>query len=124
VIVTDLSFLVAPGVQRDQIAEIAVGSIGDAERLTGVDGGIYIYCARPEMIGCTDRLTFQLYRAMTGAAIEIDRLVMSAQTSALPGGLPRTPLPPVDPSRQSTLSEPISTGFIWTTEDVALPDPG
>jgi hypothetical protein len=122
VIVADLGFLLAPGVQRNTIAEIAVGPIGTAARLTGVDGGIYVYCSSPLMAVCRGHQIFQLYRALTAAAIEIDRVTISAQTSALPADLPRTPQPPVDAARQLTLSEPISTGFIWITEDAALPD--
>lgn len=122
VLVADLSFLIAPGIQRSEIAEIAVGPVGNAARLTGVDNGIYVQCSRFDvMAGCDRHDVFQLYRAMTRADLEIDRLVISARTNARPGDVPRTPLPPVDRARQSTLSEPVSTSFTWTTEDASLP---
>jgi hypothetical protein len=60
---------------------------------------------------------------MTSATIEVDRLVISAQTSAFPKSPLRTPLPSVD-ATSSTLSEPVSTNFAWTTQDATLPDPG
>jgi hypothetical protein len=123
-IVADLIFLVPPGMPRDQISEISVGPVGTATRLTGVDDGIHVRCHQrlmPE--GCRGHDVFQLYRAITSAIIEIDRLVISAQTSAFPTSLPRTPLPAVDASN-STLSEAVSTSFTWTTQDAMLPDPG
>jgi hypothetical protein len=122
-VVADLSFLIPPGVPRDQIAEISVGPIGNAVRLTGVDGGMYIRCHRDAMPGCEGHSVFQLYRAIRSAVIEVDRLVISAQTSAFPKSPPRTPLPSVD-ATNSTLSEPVSTSFTWTTQDATLPDPG
>jgi hypothetical protein len=60
---------------------------------------------------------------MTSAIIEIDRLVISARTSAFSNSPPRTPLPSVD-GTNSTLSEPVSTSFTWITQDATLPDPG
>lgn len=128
VVVSEPSFLSPPGVQPAQIAEIAAGPIGSAARLTGVDEGVYVECTEPDDMSpgvCGRRNVFQLYRAMTTAVIEIDRLVLSAQSSALSGSPPQPPLPAVDPSQDSTLSEPISTSFTWTTaEDATLPDPG
>jgi hypothetical protein len=109
---------------RDQIAEISVGPISNAVRLTGVDDGVYVRCIAPfDTVRCDAHAVFQLYRAMTSAIIEVDRLVISAQTSAFPKSTPRTPLPSLD-GVQSTLAEPVSAGFTWTTQDATLPDPG
>jgi hypothetical protein len=66
---------------------------------------------------------FQRYQAMTSAIIEVDRLVISAQTSSLPKSPPRTPLPSFD-DKNTTLSEPVSISFTWATQDATLPDPG
>jgi hypothetical protein len=122
-IVADLSFLIPPGMPRDRIAEISVGPIGNAATLTGVDDGIYIRCLEDTMPGCDGHTVFQVYRAVTSAVIEVDRLVISAQTSAFPKSPPRTPLPSAD-ATNSTLSAPVSTSFTWTTQDATLPDPG
>ncbi len=124
VVVADSSFLVPPGMPRDQIAEISVGPISSAARLTGVDAGIYVQCINPVgTLQCDLRKTFQRYRAMTSAIIEVDRLRISGQTSASSKSPPRTPRPPLD-ATSSTLSEPVSTSFTWTTQDETLPDPG
>jgi hypothetical protein len=123
-VVADLSFLIPPGVPRDQIAEILVGPIGSAVRLTGADDGVYVHCFDPfDAVTCDQHAVFQLYRALTSAIIEVDRLVISAQTSAFPKSTPRTPMPSVD-GAESTLAEPVSAGFTWTTQDATLPDPG
>ena len=123
-VVADLGFLVPAGMPSDQIAEISVGPIGNAARLTGIDDGIYIYCENTNMAGsCILHKVFQRYQAMTSANIEVDRLVISAQTSSFPKSLPRTPLPSVD-GTNTTLAEPVSTSFSWETQDAALPDPG
>ncbi len=121
-IVADLSFLIPPGMPRDQIAEVSVGPIGNAVRLTGVNDGLYVRCLEPQPhTTCEGHAVFQLYRSMTSAIIEVDRLIISAQTSAFPKSPPRTPLPAVD---VATLSEPVTTSFTWTTQDATLPDPG
>lgn len=122
-LVADLSFLIPPGMPRDQLAEISAGPIGNATRLTGVEDGTYIYCHRDAMPGCEGHSAFQLYRAITSAVIDVDRLVISARTSAFPKNPPRTPLPSTD-AANPTLSEPVSAGFTWTTQDATLPDPG
>ena len=122
-VVADLSFLIPPGMSRDQVAEISVGPIGNATRLTGVDDGAYIQCGFDLNPGCRGHMVFQLYRAITSAVIEVDRMVISARTSAFPKSPPRTPLPSAD-ATNSTLSEPVSTSFTWTTQDATLPDPG
>jgi hypothetical protein len=123
-VVADLSFLIPPGMPRDQIAEISVGPIGNAARLTGVDDGIYVRCMIPQPnTTCGGHEVFSRYRAMTSAIIEVDRLVISAQTSAFAKSPPRTPLPSIDDTN-STLAESVSTSFTWTTQDATLPDPG
>jgi hypothetical protein len=123
-VVADLSFLLPSGMPRAQVAEISVGPIGNAVRLTGVDDGIYVRCVFPQPnTSCKDHEVFQLYRAMTSAIIEVDRLVISTRTSAFPKSPPRTPLPSAD-NTNSTLSEPLSAGFTWITQDATLPDPG
>lgn len=122
-VVADLSFLIPPGMPRDQIAEISIGPLGDAARLTGVDEGAHIRCGQDLMPGCRGHRVFQLYRAITSAVIEVDRLVISAQTSAFPKSPPRTPVPSAD-AASSTLSAPVTAGFTWTTQDATLPDPG
>src|SRR5690606_28092199 len=100
------------------------GPIGNAARLTGVDDGIYVRCFPQDGNGgCLGHSVFQLYRAMISAAIEVERLVITARTSASARGTLRTPLPSVD-ATNSTLSEPVSTSFTWTTQDASLPDPG
>jgi hypothetical protein len=123
-VVADLSFLIPPGMPRDRIAEISVGPLGNAVRLTGIDDGLYVHCEGTDPGGrCNSRTVFQRYRAMTSAIIEVDRLVISARTSAFPKSPPRTPLPAADASN-ATLSEPVSTSFTWATQDDTLPDPG
>jgi hypothetical protein len=123
-VVADLGFLLPPGMPRDRIAEISVGPIGSAVRLTGVDDGLYVRCTGTNLDGlCDGRTVFQRYRALTSVIIELDRLVISARTSAFPKSLPRTPLPSADASN-ATLSAPVSTNFTWTTQDDTLPDPG
>ncbi len=123
-VVADLSFLIRPGMPRDQIAEISVGPIGNAVRLTGVDDGIYVRCVlQDENGGCLGHRVFQLYRAITSAIIEMDRLVITAKSSASAKSSPRTPLPSIDDTN-STLAQPVSTSFTWTTQDATLPDPG
>jgi hypothetical protein len=89
-VVADLSFLSPPGMPRDRIVEISIGPIGNVVRLTGVDGGVYVRCIEPfDTVECRQHAVFQLYRAMNSDIIEVDRLVISAQTSAFPKSTPR-----------------------------------
>jgi hypothetical protein len=85
---------------------------------------VYVHCFDPfDAVTCDQHAVFQLYRALTSAIIEVDRLVISAQTSAFPKSTPRMPLPSLD-GVDSTLAEPVSAGFTWITQDATQPDPG
>jgi hypothetical protein len=124
-VVNNLKFIAPPEVDLARLDEIRVGPIGSAAPVTGVDRGLYVHCLDDTGGRCQGRRVYQLYDAALSATIEIDRLSISAKTSAFPGGTPRTPLPPVDPANGSALSEPVITSFTWTTqENAVLPDPG
>ena len=121
-VVGNLGFLIPSSLDRSQIEEIQVGPIGAQAPLTGVDGGGYVHCIQTEKeLGlCNRRLSYQLFRALARATFQLDLLRISAASSPSVLIAPRLPQPPND-SGSFTLSLPVSTEVIWTTEDANIP---